>query len=75
MSRDRLDGTTTSSALYEIFAFPGRVILWLQYINPKGGMAGVAKSKRQANSPIMTALYALCFWALAGLLAWSHYFG
>jgi hypothetical protein len=75
MARDRLDGTASSNILYEIFAAPGRVLLWLQYMNPKGGMAGVAKSKRRANSPVMTFLYALGFWALAGLLAWAHYFG
>lgn len=75
MSKDRLDGTVSKNALYEIFAFPGRVILWLQYMNPKGGMAGVAKSKRQANSPVMTFLYALGFWAIAGFIAYMHYFG
>jgi len=75
MSKDRLDGTSGSGMLYEIFAFPGRVLLWLQYMNPKGGMAGVAASKRRANSPIMTFIYALGFWALAGFLAYMHYFG
>ena len=75
MSRDRLDGTSSSGALYEIFVFPGRVLLWIQYMNPKGGMAGVAKSKRQASSPIMTFIYALGFWALVGFLAYMHYFG
>jgi hypothetical protein len=44
-------------------------------MNPKGGMAGVAASKRRANSPIMTFIYALGFWALAGFLAYMHYFG
>ena len=75
MSKDRLDGTSGSGMLYEIFAFPGRVLLWLQYMNPKGGMAGVAASKRRANSPIMTFIYALGFWASIGFIAYMHYFG
>lgn len=75
MSKDRLDGTSGSGMLYELFAFPGRVLLWLQYMNPKGGMAGVAASKRRANSPIMTFIYALGFWALTGFIAYVHYFG
>jgi hypothetical protein len=75
MAKDRLDGTVSSNALYEFYAFPGRVLLWLQYMNPKGGMAGVAKSKRRANSPIMTFLYATAFWALAGFVAYAHFFG
>jgi hypothetical protein len=75
MSKDRLDGTSGGGMLYEIFAFPGRVVLWLQYMNPKGGMAGVAASKRRANSPIMTFIYALGFWALVGFIAYMHYFG
>jgi hypothetical protein len=75
MSKDRLDGTSGGGMLYEIFAFPGRVLLWLQYMNPKGGMAGVAASKRRANSPIMTFIYALGFWSLTGFLAYMHYFG
>ena len=75
MSKDRLDGTVGGGMLYELFVLPGRVILWLQYMNPKGGMSGVAKSKRRANSPIMTFIYALGFWALAGFIAYMHYFG
>lgn len=75
MSKDRLDGTVGNGMLYELFVFPGRVLLWLQYMNPKGGMAGVAASKRRANSPIMTFIYALGFWALTGFLAYMHYFG
>lgn len=75
MSKDRLDGTSGSGMLYELFAFPGRVLLWLQYMNPKGGMAGVAASKRRANSPIMTFIYALGFWTLTGFIAYMHYFG
>jgi hypothetical protein len=75
MSKDRLDGTVGNGMLYELFVFPGRVLLWLQYMNPKGGMAGVAASKRRANSPIMTFIYALGFWALTGFIAYMHYFG
>ena len=75
MSKDRLDGTSGSGMLYELFVLPGRVLLWLQYMNPKGGMAGVAASKRRANSPIMTFIYALGFWALTGFIAYMHYFG
>lgn len=75
MSKDRLDGTATCNPLYELFVLPGRIILWLQYMNPKGGMSGVAKSKRRANSPIMTFIYALGFWALTGFIAYMHYFG
>jgi hypothetical protein len=44
-------------------------------MNPKGGMSGVAKSKRRANSPVMTFIYALGFWTLAGFIAYMHYFG
>jgi hypothetical protein len=75
MAKDRLDGTGGSGVLYELFAFPGRALLWLQYMNPKGGMAGVAASKRRANSPIMTFIYALGFWAIAGFIAFVHFFG
>ena len=75
MSKDRLDGTSGSGMLYELFVLPGRVLLWLQYMNPKGGMARVAASKRRANSPIMTFIYALGFWALTGFIAYMHYFG
>ncbi len=75
MAKDRLDGTGGGSVLYELFAFPGRALLWLQYMNPKGGMAGVAASKRRANSPIMTFIYALGFWAIVGFIAFVHFFG
>ena len=75
MAKDRLDGTATRGVLYELFVLPGRIILWLQYMNPKGGMAGVAKSKRQANSPVMTFIYALGFWVLAGFITYGLYFG
>jgi len=75
MAKDRLDGTGGGSILYELFAFPGRALLWLQYMNPKGGMAGVASSKRRANSPIMTFIYALGFWVCAVFIAYALYFG
>jgi hypothetical protein len=65
MAKDRLDGTKRGSFLYELFTLPGRIILWVKYMNPQSGYAAVRKSSRRAGSPIMTFLYSLLFWSLA----------
>ena len=65
MAKDRLDGSKRSSLLYEAFMFPGRVILWVKYMNPPKGYGGARAVARRAKSPIMTFLYSLLFWIIA----------
>lgn len=65
MAKDRLDGSKRSSLLYEAFVFPGRVILWVKYMNPPKGYRGTRAIARRAKSPIMTFLYSLLFWIIA----------
>lgn len=58
---DNLDGST-GNIFFSIYTFPGKVFLWLEYMNPKGGFTGVAKSSRRAKSPIFTILISTAFW-------------
>ena len=62
MSKDRLDGSKKSNILVELYLFPGRLILWLQYMFPSKGYAKVRQSSRHARSPIMTFVYSSIFW-------------
>lgn len=74
MSIDRLDGTAKGGCLFELFTMPGRVILWFQYMNPstKPGRRGmIAQTKRRANSPVMSVLYSLAFWAITGFCVYA----
>ena len=64
MSRDRLDGSKKSNIIVELYLFPGRLILWLQYMFPSKGYAKVRQSSRHARSPIMTFLYSSIFWGV-----------
>ncbi len=66
MARDRLDGSKKKSAFYEIYTIPGRIFLWLQYMFPKKGYAGVRQTARHARSPIMTFIYSTIFWVILG---------
>lgn len=61
-SRDRLDGTRNFNPISAFYLVPGRVWLWLNYMNPKGGYAGVRMATRHARSPIMTWIYSGMFW-------------
>lgn len=61
-SRDRLDGSKKINPITEIYLIPGRVWLWLNYMNPKGGYAAVRASTRHARSPVMTWIYSGMFW-------------
>ena len=71
MAKDRLDGSKKSSFLYEAFVFPGRVILWVKYMNPPKGYRGTRAIARRARSPIMTFLYSLVFWIIAAFAGLS----
>lgn len=75
VNRDRLDGTEKRSWKKELFLAPGRLLLWIQYMNPQGGIRGVAISARHARSPIMTWLYSIGFWTALGLLAYGYFTG
>ena len=64
--RDRMDGTPKESTLKEVFLFPGRAILWIQYMFPGSTYRKVRMSSRHARSPIMTIIYSISFWFLVG---------
>lgn len=64
-----IDGYRFSSVWLTWFCIPGRVILWLRYMFPSGGFAGVAATGRQARSPIMAIGYSIAFYlAVIGLI-------
>lgn len=69
MAKDRLDGSNKSSFLYEAFTLPGRIILWVKYMNPSNGYSGTREIARRARSPIMTFIYSFIFWFLAASVA------
>jgi|694.fasta_scaffold06483_39 hypothetical protein len=76
MNKDRLDGTAKGGCLFELFTLPGRIILWIQYMNPssKGGQwTMVAQTKRRASSPVMTVLYSLAFWAVVSFCVYGYF--
>ena len=76
MNVDRLDGTAKGGCLFELFTLPGRIILWMQYMNPssKGGQwTMVAQTKRRASSPVMTVLYSLAFWAVVSFFVYGYF--
>lgn len=60
--RDRLDGSSKRNLFFEVFTFPGRLVLWLLYMFPKGKYAAVRMTSRHARSPLMTIFYSLLFW-------------
>lgn len=62
MAKDRLDGTKKGNFLWELYTAPGRILLWLQYMNPKKGYSSTRMGARHARSPIMTFLYSTGFW-------------
>jgi hypothetical protein len=74
-NRDRLDGTEKSSTIREIFLFPGRAFLWIQYMFPKAGYKNVRISSRHARSPLMTYFYSIIFWLGLIAVSFSHYLG
>lgn len=63
-SRDRLDGARKFNLISEFYLFPGRMWLWLNFMNPKGGYAAVRASTRHARSPVMTWIYSVMFWVI-----------
>lgn len=63
-NRDNLSGTTFKSILFFVYMLPGMILLWLNYMNPKGGIAGVAKSSRHARSPVMTFITSTLVWTV-----------
>lgn len=48
-----------------LYMLPGTIMLWVIYMNPKGGFEGVAKSGRNYRSPVFTFLTATAFWVFA----------
>ena len=48
-----------------LYMLPGTIMLWVIYMNPKGGFEGVAKSGRNYRSPVFTFFTATAFWAFA----------
>jgi hypothetical protein len=76
MNKDRLDGTAKGGCLFELFTLPGRIILWIQYMNPsskEGQWTMVAQTKRRASSPVMTVLYSLAFWAVVSFCVYGYF--
>ena len=74
-NRDRLDGTKKGSFLYELFTLPGRIVLWFNYMsggtNKIKGYRGVAITRRQARSPIVTFIVSLMSWIFIGLASYA----
>jgi len=75
-NRDRLDGTKKGSFLYELFMLPGRIVLWFNYMsggtNKIKGYRGVAITRRQARSPIVTFIVSLMSWIFIGLISYTY---
>lgn len=70
---DRLDAYDFGTPLVNRLMLPGRIILWINYMFPKG-YGSVASSYRQSKSPVMIVLYSLGFYgfvliATLGLMA------
>lgn len=65
-NRDNLSGLKFGSIISFIYMLPGIIILWLNYMSPRGGIVGVAKSSRHARSPIMTFFISTIVWAIVG---------
>ena len=76
-NRDRLDGTKKGSFLYELFTLPGRIVLWFNYMSGGThkikGYRGVAMTRRQARSPIVTFIVSLMSWIFIGLVPFAIY--
>ena len=74
-NRDRLDGTKKGGFLYELFMLPGRIVLWFNYMgggtNKIKGYRGVAITRRQARSPIVTFIVSLMSWIFIGLASYA----
>jgi len=74
-NRDRLDGTKKGSFLYELFMLPGRIVLWFNYMsggtNKIKGYRGVAITRRQARSPIVTFIVSLMSWIFIGVASYA----
>ena len=74
-NRDRLDGTKKGSFLYELFTLPGRIVLWFNYMsggtNKIKGYRGVAITRRQARSPIVTFIVSLMSWIFIGVASYA----
>ena len=51
-----------------LYMLPGTIMLWVIYMNPKGGFEGVAKSGRNYRSPVFTFLTATAFWVFAFMI-------
>jgi hypothetical protein len=64
-NKDNLSGHSSSNIFVTLYMLPGKIILWLEYMNPKGGFEGVAASRRKAQSPIFTFIAATIFWFFA----------
>ena len=56
-----------------LYMLPGRVMLWWTYMNPEGGITGVAKSGRNYRSPFFTFLTATGFWFVGGYLVAENF--
>ena len=63
----KLDDLETTSLLELIFLFPGRAVLWINYMNPKGGVREVFLSRRYAKSEIIVKTISTVFWLALGL--------
>jgi len=74
-NRDRLDGTKKGSFLYELFMLPGRIVLWFNYMSGGThkikGYRGVAITRRQARSPIVTFIVSLMSWVFIGVASYA----
>lgn len=66
--RGPLDGHEFSRRWMTLYCIPGRAWLWIRYMFPGGGFAGVAASGRQAHSPLMAILYSTLFYLIAAVL-------
>jgi len=74
-NRDRLDGTKKGGFLYELFTLPGRIVLWFNYMSGGThkikGYRGVAITRRQARSPIVTFIVSLISWIFIGVTSYA----
>ena len=59
--RDDLSGFKLDRP-WKYLLIPGVVVLWLRYMFPQGGWVGVARTGRQARSPIMVYLASAGFY-------------
>lgn len=59
---DKLDDLEDNNILEFIFHLPGRVILWMRYMNPDNNIKSIFQTSRHAKSGIMVKAISIGFW-------------